>query len=98
MYSTAKKLSIFIFIIAIMNIVFTALRMLELARMDFAQAFIQGCYYVTGTASSILLCVAIRSICSDLEIDYETKIRQIREQNKKIAELEDKIEKLQKNA
>lgn len=98
MYSTAKKLSIFIFIIGIANIIFTALRMLELSRLDFAQAFIQGCYYVTGTVGLILLCVAVRSICSDLEIDYETKIRQIREQNKKIAELEDKIEKLQNNA
>lgn len=97
MYTTAKKLSIFIFIICIINIVFTALRMLELTRLDFARAFIQGCHYVTSAAASIMLCVTARSICSDLEIDYETKIRQIREQNKKIAELEEKIKSIQNN-
>lgn len=98
MYSTAKKLSIFMFIIAIVNIVFTCLCMMELANKDFAEQFIKTCYYVTGTAGLILLTVTIRSICSDLELDYETKIRQIREQNKKIAELEEKLEKLQNNA
>ena len=96
MYSTVKKLSIFLFIIAIINIVFTCLCLMELAHKDFAEQFIKTCYYVTGSASLIMLTVALRSLCSDLEIDYEMKVRQLREQNKKIALLEEKIEKLQK--
>lgn len=98
MYSTAKKLSIFIFILAIINIVFTVLCMLELANKDFAEAFIKACYYVSGCVSLLLLTVATRSMCSDLDLDYEIKARQLREQNKKIAELEDKIAKMQNNA
>ncbi len=98
MYSTAKKLSIFIFILAIINIVFTVLCMLELANKDFAEAFIKACYYVSGCISLLLLTVATRSMCSDLDLDYEIKARQLREQNKKIAELEEKIEKMQNNA
>ena len=53
MYSTVKKLSIFLFIIAIINIVFTCLCLMELAHKDFAEQFIKTCYYVTGSASLI---------------------------------------------
>ncbi len=97
MYTTAKKLSIFLFILAIINMVFTALCLLELTQKGFAESFIKTCYYLTGTISLLLLTVSNRSMCSDLELDYEVKIKQNREQNKRLAELEEKIKKLQNN-
>ena len=96
MYTLAKKISVFAFILCIINAVFTALSLLMLVNLPFSEAFIKLCYLISGTVILLLLTIATRSICSDLEMEYDVRSKQVHEQEEKIKQLEYKIKYLEK--
>ena len=100
MYTTAKRLSIFCFILAVINIAFTLFYLLLLKQqmLNFTEMFIRCCYLGSSTLVLILLTIATRSICSDLEMEYDSRSRQIKGMEDHIKELESKIKNLENNA
>ena len=98
MYSVAKKLAAFSFILCIANAVFTVLYIILMIgqHLPFPEMFTKVCYSVTGTGVLVLATVAIRSLCADLELEYDARSRQLREQNEHIKKLEEKIKYLEK--
>ncbi len=97
MFSTARKLSVFSFILCMINAVFTALLLLMVSKLPFSEAFVKMCYLVSGTVVLLLLTVITRSICSDLELESDARTRQLHDQAEKIKKLEEKIKYLENN-
>lgn len=102
MYTTAKRLSIFMLILAIMfslfNVGIIMLETLTDMEKNFALGFCKLISILACSATLIILTASVRSMCADLELEYEAKAKQSRNLTKRIEELERKIEKLQNNA
>lgn len=98
MYSVAKKLSILSVILCVVNAVFAVLNIILMVgqNLPFPEMFTKVCYLVSGTGALVLLTIAARSICADLELEYDARSRQLRDQNEHIKKLEDKIKYLEK--
>ena len=94
MFTTARKLSLFCFIFAVINMVATALFFLYFARCDLGFSMIFTCitYLITSTLMFMFLAVSIRTICQDHEYEYEDTEEKIRKLEKKVYELEHKID------
>ena len=94
MYSTARRLSVFCFIFAVINIV--GLIMLGLLAMGntgipFYILFTAAMYIITTTLILLLSTLAIRSFVQDAEIDAESSAIQVKKLTDRIAELEKKL-------
>jgi hypothetical protein len=58
--------------------------------MNFALSFAIFMMIASSAAINLMLTVALRSICQDLEYEYENTTTKLSELNKRIAELENK--------
>lgn len=92
MFTTAKKLSLFSVILAVINMVATAMFFLYFTKSDLGFTMIFTCitYLVTSTVISMFMSISIRTMCQDHEFDYEGTERKIRDLEKKVYELEHK--------
>lgn len=90
MYSTAKRLSLIGAILTVLNIVATILFFLYFPNsgLSFPLIFTAGTYLVTASVTSLLLTICVRSLCVDLEYEFEDNARKFRDLSKKIHDLE----------
>ncbi len=102
MYTTAKRLSIFMLILAIAFTLFNVgIIMLEIRvelEKNFALGFCKAGSYIAASVTMLLLTASVRSMCGDFELEYEAKAKQYRDHTKRIEELEKKLERLQNNS
>ena len=93
MYTTAKTLSVLTVIMAIINVVGTALTTLLLLseHLNFTQFISAMIYLVSATAISIFLTFAIRSMLQDLEIEVNNHNHNVKKLTERIKELENKL-------
>ena len=93
MYTTAKTLSVLTVIMAIINVVGTALTTLLLLseHLNFTQFISAMIYLVSATAISIFLTFAIRSMLQDLEIEVNNHNHNVKKLSERIKELENKL-------
>lgn len=94
MYSTAKLLSIFCVILAVVNVVGAIMLLLYFTRnsFDFVTVFTCTMYALSATGVLVLLTVALRSLCADLQSEYDSTAEQIHDMKKHITALEKKLE------
>lgn len=93
MYSTAKKMSLFTAILSAVNIVGVILYLLASAElsMNFALSFAIFMILGSSAAVNLLTTVALRSICQDLEYEYENTTGKLSKMDKKVTELESRV-------
>ena len=93
MYSTARKISTFSMILICINIAGAVLVTLLLMsqQLNFAQLFTLLLYLVTSTTILLLLTVSVRSMLQDLEIEYTTNLKQLKNLKEKVDTLEKKL-------
>ena len=93
MYTTAKTLSILTVILAIINVVGTALTTLYLLteHLNFTQFISVMIYLVSATAISLFLTFALRSTLQDMEIEVNNHNHNVKKLTERIKELEAKI-------
>ena len=98
MYSTAKRLSVFSFILCVANAVFTVLYIIMLIgqHLPFPEMFTRVSYLVTCTGVLVFMTVSLRSLCADLELESDARSRQFQNQAEQIKKLEEKIKFLEK--
>ena len=96
MYSTAKLLSIFCVILAVDNIVAALMLLLFFARssLGFTTVFTAIMYLVSATGIMALLAAALRSLCADLQAEFDSTSDQIHDLKKQIETLENKLENM----
>lgn len=90
MYSSARKMSTLSAICCAVNIVGIILFLLISAslKLSFAASFAIIMILVSSAAISFMLTLAMRSLCQDLEYEYENMAIKLRELNKKIDDLQ----------
>lgn len=90
MYSTARKLSLLTAILGAVNVVGVILYLLASVTLEitFALSFAIFMILASSAAANLLLTVALRSICLDLEYEYEDTQKKISSLTKRINELE----------
>ena len=93
MYSTAKLLSIFSVIISTLNIVGTTLFSFCLSGLDwgFTAEFCMMLYLITASAGSLIMTISIRSLCQDLDLNYENTAQRLHDLQKKTTELQERV-------
>ena len=94
MYSTAKLLSIFCVILAVANVVAAIMLLLYFTRnsFDFVTVFTATMYFISATGVLTLLTTALRSLCADLQSEYDSTAEQLHDLKKQITALEKKLE------
>ena len=90
MYSTARKLSVFSAILCCFNITGTALFLIYQINADwaFSLRFSTTIILVSATVISLLLTIGMRSLCHDLEYEYEDNAKRFRDLTKRVRDLE----------
>lgn len=90
MYSTARKLSLISAILCAVNIMGVILFFLSspVLALPFSAGFAIFMILIASVGVSLLLTLSLRSICQDLEYEYEDHIRRSAELAKRIATLE----------
>ena len=90
MYTTAKRISVISIILAAFNILATFLFLLHFpdSGWSFAIIFMTGLFLVTASAMSIMMTIAMRSLTQDLELEYESSSKKLRELSKRMESLE----------
>lgn len=96
MYSTAKLLSIFCVILAVANVVAALMLLLYFTRsnLGFTTVFTAIMYLVSATGIMALLAAALRSLCADLQSEFDSTSDQIHDMKKQIEALEKKLESM----
>ena len=96
MYSTAKLLSIFCVILAVANVVAALMLLLYFTRsnLGFTTVFTAIMYLLSATGILTLLTTALRSLCQDLQSEFDSTSEQIHELKKEIDSLEKKLENM----
>ena len=92
MYSTARKMSLLTAILSAVDVVGVILYLLASAALNLNFALSFAIFMMIGSSAAInlMLTVALRSICQDLDYEYENTTTKLSELNKRIAELENK--------
>ena len=95
MYSTAKTLSIFSVIFTTVNIVGTILFAFCLRGLHwgFTAEFSIMVYLITASAGSLIMTICMRSLCQDLDMNYENTAQRLHDLQKKTAELQEIVNK-----
>ena len=90
MYSTARKMSLLCAILSAVNIMGVFLYLLSSAALSipFSAGLAIFMILVASAGVSLMLTIALRSICQDLEYEYEDHIRRSSELSKRIEVLE----------
>ena len=90
MYSTAKTLSVFSVIFSALNILGTVLFTFCLRGLDwgFTAEFCIMMYLITASAGSLIMTISMRSLCQDLDMNYENTTRRLQDLQKKNEQLE----------
>lgn len=93
MYSSARKYSTLSAICCAINIVGLLLYLMMSAslRLTFASKFAIGMILIASALGFLLLTLGLRSLCQDLDSEYENTNMKFRELNKKIKELESRM-------
>ena len=93
MYSTARKIVVFGVIIGMMNAIGAILLLccLPALGINFTLNFSIILYVITSFAVLILLVFGVRSLCQDLDLNYEKDNLRFRDLQKKIDALEAQI-------
>lgn len=94
MYSTAKLLSIFCVILAAANVVAALMLLMYFSRSDlgFTTVFTAIMYLVSATGILVLLTTSLRSLCQDLQSEYDSTSEQIHELKKHVDALEKRLD------
>ena len=92
MYSTARKMSVLTAIFSMIDVVGVILYLLASAalNMNFALSFAIFMMIGSSAVINLMLTVALRSICQDLEYEYENSTTKLAELNKRLNNLENK--------
>ena len=92
MYSTARFMSTITAILSAVNVVGFLLFLMASASLNLAFALSFAIFLFMGSSAAINLCltVALRSLCQDLEYEYEGSAAKLSEMSKKIKEVESK--------
>ena len=92
MYSTAKKMSTISAICCAANIMGLILFVLISASLNltFAANFAILMFMITGAATNFAVTLGLRSLCQDLDYEYENTTIKFKEINEKIEVLEQK--------
>ena len=90
MFSTAKKLSVFGVILCCLNALGAILLLCSLPALDlnFTLIFSIMLYAITAAACTVLLVISLRSLCQDLDLNYENNSQHLHDMQKKIEELD----------
>ena len=94
MFSTAKTISIFSIILAVINILGVVMLTLMLLTYDFGFS-IEFCvviYLLTATVSTLLVTLSLRSMCQDLLLNHESTSRKLRELENRCKVIENHLE------
>ncbi len=93
MFTTAKKLSIFSVIFTCLHLLGAILLLFCLSslRLGFAVNFCIIVYVIASTVGALLMTVSLRSLCQDLDMNYENNISRFHDLQTKINELEKQI-------
>lgn len=92
MYSTAKRMSTIGAISCAANIMGLILFVLISAslRLTFAASFAIYTILITNIITSFTLTLGMRSLCQDLDYEYENTTLKFKELNSRLSEIEDK--------
>ena len=93
MYASVKRLALTCGIFCAVNIVGTILCFLAMPNFDlgFSVEFAIGCVMITLCLIALFLTIATHNLCLLLELEYEDTAGKLRNLNKKISELEEKV-------
>ena len=93
MYSSAKKFSTISAICCAINFVGLLLYLMMSASLSltFALSFAIGMILLASSAGFLFVTLGLRSLCQDLDSEYENSCMKFREINKKIKEIEDRL-------
>ncbi len=93
MYSTARRLSTISAIFSAVNILATLMFFLYLANSDLGFSFIFTAvlFLISNSAIGLLLTVALRDLCQDIQTEYEDKVKRFKDLNNKVRDLEYKV-------
>ena len=93
MYITIKKLATVCGILTAVNCLMTILLTFAIPtfQLSFAFGFTVGTLLVTISLALLLLTIALRNIYDLLELDYENIAGKIREIDKKLSKIEEKV-------
>lgn len=91
MRSTTRKVSIFCVIFTAISFIAAAMVTVALqsVELSFGMKFAIIVYLFAISLVSLLLTVSLRSLCQDLDLEYETTATRIRDHNIRIAKLEE---------
>ena len=92
MYSTAKKMATAGAIICVLNIIGGILLIMVAVYLEvsFTIRFALIMYVITMTISPLLLTLGLRSLCQDLDYEYESNAKKLKEITTDIANLQNK--------
>ena len=93
MYSTTKRLSTLCVILAVIH-AFMGIALIIYStgyKLSFAVSFSLTAYIITSIISFICLSCGLRSLCSDLDLEYENRERENLALKKRIEALEFKV-------
>lgn len=93
MYSTARRMALLSAIGCAINIVGLLLFLLVSATLTitFAASFAIFMFMISAAAICLMLTLGLRSICQDLEYEYEDTYKKMSEMNKRIHNLENRM-------
>ena len=93
MYASVKKLYIVCGILTAVNIFTTILCLLAIPgfNLSFAFEFTVGTLLVTASLISLFLTIALRNLYDLLELDYENTASKLRELDKRVRQIEEKV-------
>lgn len=95
MFSTAKTLSIFSVILSAISVISAILLLFCISslHLGFTVEFCIIVYVIAAVAGSLLMTISLRSLCQDLDLNYENTAQRLHDMQKKINELECQIKK-----
>lgn len=93
MYSTARRLSTLCVILAVIH-AFMGIALIAYStgyKLGFGLSFALSAYIITSILGFILLACGLRSLCGDLDLEYENRQRENLALKKRIETLEFKV-------
>jgi len=93
MYSTAKKMATMSAIVCTLNIFggFLFCLVTMSLNLSFAVRFSMIMYLATTSVVTLMLTLGLRSICQDLEYEYEDNTKKLRELSDRLSDVEHKV-------
>ena len=92
MYSSAKKMATLSAVACAINFIglIMFIMMSNALKLSFAMNFALFMVMISGSVISLCLTISMRSICLDLQYEFEDQAKKLREINQKIKEIESK--------